>query len=289
VIPGIPARHPAGFFHAKWEVTSRPLPVAPADLSTYIRDSSLSACQEGRIMTTPAYPLVSVVVPFFNCPYADRNLNSILRQDYPNIEIIVVDDGSSLHLDRLTPYKDHIRYIRKENGGTASALNTGIQAARGEYIAWLSSDDMMAENKISRQTAFMLEHKALFSYTDYHLIDQNNDVTGQNLAIKFSLAREFVESFLHLCPINGSTVMMHHSLPKLIGLFNETLICAHDYEYWIRALLARVDLYYLNEALTYYRWHSGMGTIRKRELAAQEFHQVRDQYAPHIRTLLTLL
>mgnify|MGYP001168813464 FL=1 len=240
-------------------------------------------------MNAPALPLVSVVVPFYNCPYVDHNINSILRQDYPHIEIIVVDDGSTQFFERLQPFYSRIRLIRKPNGGTASALNAGIRAARGEYIAWLSSDDMMAESKISRQTAFMLERQALLSFTDFHLIDQNNGFAGFHMTAKFSLAREFVEAFLHYCPINGSTVMMHRSLPGLIGLFNESLICVHDYDYWLRALLARIDIHYLNEPLTYYRWHSGMGTIRKRERADREFEQVRNLYAPHIRALLSLL
>ena len=121
-------------------------------------------------------PKVTVVIPFYNCRYIAHALESVLQQTYRPIEIIVVDDGSNEHVELLQPYKTHIRYIRKSNGGTATALNAGIQAASGDYIAWLSSDDVFYKDKVAKQLDFMLANQAVFSFTDYDVLYQQ---TGQ--------------------------------------------------------------------------------------------------------------
>src|SRR5689334_17046366 len=100
-------------------------------------------------------PLVTIVIPFYNCAYIDQAVQSALNQTYKPLEIIVVDDGSTRHADRLTPYLPYISYMGKANGGTATALNHGIRNASGEYIAWLSSDDLFYPDKIAHQVAFM--------------------------------------------------------------------------------------------------------------------------------------
>ncbi|GJM76095.1 hypothetical protein HMSSN036_83110 [Paenibacillus macerans] len=92
-------------------------------------------------------PTVSVIIPFYNCPYVEQAVQSALNQTYRPLEVIVVDDGSTSHAERLAPYRPHIHYLGKANGGTASALNHGIRHASGEYIAWLSSDDVFIRTK----------------------------------------------------------------------------------------------------------------------------------------------
>ncbi|XID95682.1 glycosyltransferase [Paenibacillaceae bacterium WGS1546] len=240
-------------------------------------------------MSNDSFPLVSVIIPFYNCPFIDQAIASVLNQTYPNIEIVVVDDGSTAHQNKLDPFRSRIRYFGKANGGTASALNYGLRIASGKYFAWLSSDDLMYPHKIARQVAFMEEHRALISCTDFHLIDANNQITMRALAVKFPSLRKFIEALFTFCPINGSTVMMHRTLPERIGYFNEALACTQDYDYWLRVHLDRVDFYFINEVLTLYRWHDGMGSVQKKAIVDHEFNLVRDHYAPRMHALLNLL
>ncbi|WP_328097470.1 glycosyltransferase family A protein [Peribacillus frigoritolerans] len=79
---------------------------------------------------------MSIIVSFFNCPYIDEALESLMNQTYKNIEIIVVNDGSTIYSDKIIPYLDKIIYIEKGNGGTACALNMGIRNATGDYLCW---------------------------------------------------------------------------------------------------------------------------------------------------------
>jgi glycosyltransferase involved in cell wall biosynthesis len=111
-------------------------------------------------------PKVSVVIPFYNCPYIEHALQSVLSQSWEPYEIIVVDDGSTVHSDLIRPYFPRIHYLGKSNGGTASALNHGILHATGDYVAWLSSDDLFYRDKINNQVLFMEQNHLLISYTN---------------------------------------------------------------------------------------------------------------------------
>lgn len=99
------------------------------------------------------HPLVSVIIPTFNrAATLRRTVDSALAQDYQPIEVIVVDDGSADSTwEVLASYGDRIRAIRQENGGPSSARNTGARVARGEWLAFLDSDDVWLPDKIARQ------------------------------------------------------------------------------------------------------------------------------------------
>jgi len=105
------------------------------------------------------YPLVTVIIPAYNSGiYLKEAVESALGQDYPNLEVIVIDDGSTDDsLSFLTPYLNRIFIITSENFGAASARNLGILASSGEYLAFLDSDDKWISNKISLQMQKMLD------------------------------------------------------------------------------------------------------------------------------------
>ena len=105
-------------------------------------------------------PLVSVIIPNFNnSRFILEAINSVILQDYENIEIIVVDDGSTDNSVEVLSNLSSITLLSSINLGAASARNIGILAAKGEYIALLDSDDVWERNKISLQLKFLLEHE----------------------------------------------------------------------------------------------------------------------------------
>ena len=93
---------------------------------------------------------VSIIIPVYNGEkYIAQSIESALNQTYKNIEVIVVNDGSSDNTEKIVlEYGDKIKYIRKENGGVASALNVGIKNMTGDFFSWLSHDDLYYPNKI---------------------------------------------------------------------------------------------------------------------------------------------
>lgn len=219
-------------------------------------------------------PTVTIVIPFYNCPYVDQAVRSALEQTYTSVEVIVVDDGSTMEVERLAPYKSQIHYLGKANGGTASALNHGIRHARGQYIAWLSSDDLFYPKKVEQQVTFMIEQNAYISHTNFNYIDSHGNVTKHAAAApdnRGSMAN-FYRCFLRANPVNGCTIMIRRDLFDGIGLFDETLPYTHDLEFWYRAIIGGFHFPFLDEVLTGYRWHDNMGTLKHQDQILKEYH-----------------
>lgn len=236
-----------------------------------------------------AQPKVTIVIPFFNDPYITQAVDSALAQTYPNIEIIVVDDGSTKHAKLLAPYAGRIHYLGKANGGTASALNHGFRLASGEYIAWLSSDDYFYPEKIALQVEAMERHGRMISHTGFDLIDETGFVTAKGIIPPGREMAQFYRGFLNSNPVNGCTVMMSKQLYRHIGPFDEKLLYTHDLDYWYRVILAGFPFLLLPEALTAYRRHSEMGSVRHRLAIQKEIAATNDAYASRYQSFLAVL
>ncbi|MBT2293471.1 glycosyltransferase [Paenibacillus albidus] len=232
-------------------------------------------------------PKVSVVIPFYNCPYIEQALQSVFSQSWKPYEIIVVDDGSTQHRDRLMPYLSRIHYLGKANGGTATALNHGIRHATGDYVAWLSSDDMFYYDKINNQVSFMEENRLLISYTNFNYINGSSQLIQQNAAALFPNQLEYLRCFLQGNPINGCTVMFKKEVFGAIGLFDEALPYTHDYDLWFRAILNGYAPVMLNQSLTAYRQHEGMGTIKHYDTIMAEAAATNARYHGLLRGLIS--
>ena len=220
---------------------------------------------------------VSIIIPFYNCRYIARSISSALNQSYKSIEIIVVDDGSTEHVELLKPFIKKIIYIKKRNGGTATALNQGIIRASGDYIVWLSSDDLLYSTKVEVQLDFMKNNNFMFSFTDYICINEKTQIISPPIAPENPNKATLLEGLKRGCPINGSTVMAKRELFSSVGFFDETLIYAHDYDYWIRTFL-KLDQGYLNQLLTLYRIHQRMGSRRYSKKIVEETEIIENRY-----------
>ncbi len=127
-------------------------------------------------------PLVSVIVPTFNREHlVGRTIESVLRQTYAAVEVVVVDDGSTdgtaARIARDHGGDARVRYFRKENGGPATARNHGFRQARGAYVALLDSDDTWAPWKLSLQVRCMERHPEVgMTWTDMEMIDPDGEV-----------------------------------------------------------------------------------------------------------------
>lgn len=191
------------------------------------REKSLSAVSET--------PQVSVIIPTFNRAWAvGRAIDSVLSQDYPNFELIVVDDGSTDPTrDLLSAYTDRIVCIYQSNQGVSAARNRGIAAASGDLIAFLDSDDYWLTDKLSRQVGFFNGRPgALICQTEEIWIRNGRRVNPRRRHQK-PAGDIFIPS-LELCLVSPSAVMMERALLNKMGGFDENLPACEDYDLWLR-------------------------------------------------------
>lgn len=130
--------------------------------------------------------LVSVIMPSYNTArFIGSTIESVLAQTYTNFEIIIVDDCSTDDTDKIVGSFDdrRIKYLKNEvNGGAAVCRNRALREAKGEYIAFLDSDDLWEKDKLELQIAFMKEKDAGFSYTEYREIDEDSSLLGRRVS-----------------------------------------------------------------------------------------------------------
>ena len=191
------------------------------------------------MLLTPARPLVSAVIPTFNRAWAlGRAVDSVLAQAYEPLELIVVDDGSTDGTpELLAPLaaQGRLVLIRQPNRGVSAARNAGLGAARGSLLAFLDSDDEWLPGKIEAQADF------LGRYPDQVLVQtQERWFRGGRRVNPGRRHRKpagdiFIPS-LGLCLISPSAVMLRRSLLDEVGLFDENLPAAEDYDLWLRVL-----------------------------------------------------
>lgn len=214
---------------------------------------------------TPVPPLVSVIIPCYNVrSFIEDAVDSALDQDYRQLEVIVVDDGSTDDsaevLKRLQRRRnDHrLRFVFQKNRGLSGARNTGLRHANGDLIAFLDGDDLWTRDKIARHVGLMVSDERIgLSFSDSAYINENGSPTG------WVLTKRMLEPTLHdmvrrnHCG-NGSSVVARRQCFDLAGFFNEDLKSCEDYEMWCRILWASsYKAVCIPRPLTFYRLRHG--------------------------------
>jgi len=181
---------------------------------------------------------ISVIIPTYNqAEFLAGAIDSVLAQTFQKIEVIVVDDGSTDHTSEVAAsYGSKIRYVRKTNGGTGSALNRGIQEATAPLIAWLSSDDQFLPEKLSLQLAEIKKNPPLgVVYTDWYNVDRQGRILEEVHCLPPPNGNALLSLILYGCFINGSTILVRKQCFDRVGFFEEGRDAfAHDWVMWIK-------------------------------------------------------
>jgi len=217
-----------------------------------------------------ARPRVSVILPTYNrASLLKYALDSVMSQDFRDLEIIVVDDGSSDKTAELVEsYSRGVRYVYIEHSGLPSvARNAGLRLAQGEYVAFLDSDDQWLPGKVERQVEVLETHPAIGLVCSNALALEHGQTTPGRLYLRADQAGSgwVLEKLLTDNFVITSTAMIRRSLLNRTGLFSEDpLLCAlEDYDLWLR-IAAVAQIYYLLEPLAIYRDDPG-GSIRTQQ------------------------
>ncbi len=231
----------------------------------------------------PTTSLVSVIVPAYNAArFLPQAVESVVRQTHHNLELIIVDDGSTDATPQLADgFVDRdrrVRVIHKANGGLSSARNAGLAAARGAYLCFLDSDDALLPDKIERPLAF-LDFFLLCDlvYSDHYIADDALNPISVDCRSPPDVPMQELLSYCNwFAPISP---LMRARLVKTVGYFDEELSSAEDWDYWIRASRCGV-LAYLPGPVAVYRRHAGQMHHDWSRMRSNQEKVIRKNFAP---------
>jgi GT2 family glycosyltransferase len=235
-----------------------------------------------------SHPLVSVIIPVYNCErFVAEALRSVLAQDYPNLEVIVVDDGSTdATVSIVESLGPRIRLLRQRNLGPAAARNRAVQASAGEYLAFLDGDDAWLPGKVSAQVEFAQAHPEypiVFTENGYWRPDSSGnyraatEYAGDQPGslrpglippgdVRHAVARGktgetscsgwLYPTMLLFSPIHIITTLIPRTLYDAIGGFDESLRSGSDYDFWLKATY-RYRAHSIPGCYALYRLHGG--------------------------------
>lgn len=213
-------------------------------------------------------PSVSVIIPSYNAErWIKSTIDSVLAQTYSDIEIIVVDDGSTDQtVSVVSKNYPKIKLITQTNQGVAAARNKGIENSRGEWVAFLDADDIWLPHKLHEQFILLEENPDVkMVYAGWHVWPCSDLEPDIDLLVKLNNTKceatpntpssgWIYPELLEDCLVWTSTVLIKKSLLKTIGNFNQKLKIGEDYDLWLRAS-RETKIIKVNKPLALYRIH----------------------------------
>lgn len=209
--------------------------------------------------------MISIIIPIFNGDkFLEKTINSALNQDYPDIEILLINDGSSDKSQEIinkyvSRFPNRIRSFYQKNSGVCAARNNGIKEAKGSYIAFLDQDDIWHSQKLSMQIK-ILEHNAKIGLVicNFYIINEDDVRVGDARQASIKINDENVRELLFVNNVLGppSCALIRKECFGKAGLFDKTLSSGpEDRDMWLR-ICNYYSIYFLNEGLCGFRFHA---------------------------------
>jgi teichuronic acid biosynthesis glycosyltransferase TuaG len=196
--------------------------------------------------------LISIIIPYYKKRYYIRQtLQSILKQNYKNFEILLIYDDEDqtdlVLLKKLSKNDKRIKLIvNKKNIGAGMSRNKAIKLSKGNYIAFIDADDIWHRNKLQQQISFMKKNQINLCHTSYYIVNRNNKKIGLREAKELKF-----KSLLKSCDIGLSTVMVKKKLLK--NNFFPNLKTKEDYVLWLKLTKKKNTFYFIKKPLTSWR------------------------------------
>ena len=220
--------------------------------------------------------MVSIVLPVFNgSKYLSQSIESIIKQSYDNWELIIINDCSTDNsLEIANHYASLDKRIRvfsnEKNMKLPNSLNIGFGIAQGSYFTWTSDDNLFKEDALKIMLQEIERTNASFVYADYSIIDEfGNDIKDINLPDSKRIVAGNVV---------GACFLYTSDIAKKVGLYDERLYLAEDYDYWLR-IFRSGKVYHISSNLYSYRIHSNSLTeTRKKEIRIKTYEVLEKHF-----------
>ena len=223
------------------------------------------------------YPKVSIVTPSYNqAKFLERTILSVLNQNYPNLEYVIIDGGSTDgSVEIIKKYEEYLAYwISEPDKGQADAINKGFKTFKGKIFAYLNSDDTYCDGTLRKVVDYFGNHPDVYLvYGDYVLIDAQDNVIKYKKEIEFDY-NVLLYGFSY---IPQPTVFFKREVLSEIGFLDTRLECAMDYDYWLR-VAKEYNIKHIPSYLANFRIHEGSKTQNETALSKKEALFLREKY-----------
>ncbi len=212
--------------------------------------------------------LVSIIIPCYNqAQYLEESVQSAIDQTYPNIEIIIVNDGSTDNTEEIAlslqeKYPEKIQFVSQKNSGVSEARNNAIKQSKGEFILPLDGDDRLDVNYIETCLKILLHYNEDIVYTDLQCFGARTDTVKR---------KPFKENHILYKNLPPPTSLYKRKVWEITGGYNTNMKEGYeDWEFWINAYKHNFSFYYLPETLFYYRTKE----VSRDTEALQKYHKL---------------
>ncbi len=228
-------------------------------------------------------PKISIVIPCYNSVrFIEETIRSILQQDYPSLQCIVIDGGSNDGtLDILKKYEGRIKWISEKDKGQSDAINKGLRLAEGDIVTYICADDFYEKDSLRKVADFFMNNPGRkWVYGKCRIVDENGVEIRKLITWyknlwqrRYSYTRLLIMDFMA-----QPAVFWRRELTEEIGLFDVNAQLAMEYDYWLR-IGAKYEPGFTDEYLASFRLHPVSKSSRRFSEAAREALDIAKRYA----------
>lgn len=226
-------------------------------------------------MSQSCFPRISIVTPSFNqVQFLERTILSVLNQDYPNLEYIIIDGGSTDgSVDLIKKYEKHLKYwVSEKDDGQSQAINNGLKRATGEWVGWQNSDDIFYPGTFeSLANAAMINSQSSLIIGNMNLIDEQDNVINDLKYVSPTYKSVLAEGMV----LTNQAAFWRRSIHEKIGYLDEGLHYGFDFEWFLR-VLQNGPASHVNKTWGGLRMHSQTKTSQYQMLFDKEYAQIRE-------------
>ena len=224
------------------------------------------------------FPKISIITPTYNQGrFLEETILSVLNQDYPNLEYIIIDGGSTDNsVEIIKKYKSRLTsWVSESDKGQTHAINKGLKRSTGEILNWLNSDDLLSAGTLEIiGKAFTIDPEADFYFGDFSMIDEKGRLIIHRKSPLFRFRTLFYGRQLSSQP----AVFFRRSVLERIGYLDETLDFCMDQEFWVRAASKGMRFRLTKKLFAVTRVHRGAKTSRLQEVLHGEHKAIIRRY-----------
>lgn len=219
--------------------------------------------------------LVSIIMPTYNCGrFIRESIDSVIAQTYSNWELLIVDDCSTDNTEEIVSSFEDLRIHYQSNAhnmGAALTRNEALKIAKGQYVAFLDSDDLWEPDKLEKQIAFMQAHNYAFTFAEYQILNEDGTPTGKRLRMPPMLT---YKQYLRNTAIGCLTVIIDKEKTGYFEMPN--IKSSHDMALWLQIMKRGFNAYALPDCVASYRVVATSNTAKKWKAAKDVWRVYRD-------------